>query len=211
MASLTAEAKKKLAAIQKDTVAAAAVLGETEAKNTLLKSENERLANDNFAKVQEGLRLDKELEQKRTELTGLGVVREIQEGVVEDARRKTETHHTTLETEETRRDELISENAALEADAEIRRDEIFGLEGVRAKLNDEIKEKNGERVKIDQDLTMKRSEVAKLVEKEGMVKGSIDRALRAFALFQKRIARFTQETGFEITFEDPGALLEDTK
>lgn len=209
MQSLTAQAKAKLKEIQKETDDANKILSQRQGTISELISEEEARRSNIVNLAAEKKTLDESIMAKKAELSGIEVAytecnsKRIEASDGEISLRKEKEKH------EGRQRELIYENASLESDKKDRKREIDGMTEVRSGLETEVKNLNGEKVKLEQDISMARASLAKIQGLLNKVRGAIDHALEQFRIFEGRIGRLSQETGYLISWDNPADLLEE--
>lgn len=209
MTSLTALAKAKLKDLEKDIRDASTVLSQKESAITELTSDEEarRSRIVNLAEEEKGL--ISSIESKRAEEHGLDVAYSEKQQKMHNADIERETARREKENHERRQNELISENASMEADKTERKREMGGLQKVKEALEVDVKRLTGEKVTLRNDLSVGRALLARVQATYDRVKGAIERAIEQFQVFENRIGRLSEETGYMISWDDPKALLEE--
>lgn len=209
MTSLTALAKAKLKDLEKEIREAATILSQKEETITQLISEEETRRSRIVNLSEEERILIANIKKKTAEDNGLSIAYDEKRQQMITADESKEIARKNKEHHERRQSELVTQNALLEADKIDRNREISGLEKVKESLEIDVKRLTGEKVQAGNVLSDERAKIARMQTLYDRIKGSIERAIEQFRVFETRIGRLSEETGYMISWEDPKKLLEE--
>lgn len=208
MASITAEAKRKLAEIKSLIQSEVLILSERQGENSRLLSDNESLRSQKVNLSTDVTHLILEVSNRHAEIRALDEIIKSKNIQVCGADEKEKFSNSSREQHENKQTNLIRENAALESTKSDRLKEINGYDELIRTLEDKVRLTNSQDVVAQEELRCSRAATVSATVLKEKIMAAIDRALEQFRVFERRIGQLSQETGYTISWDDPKELLD---
>lgn len=203
------KARMTLKELREACLEAARTLGRTESRNATLSTENGAIEKSNANKRIVGESLDKQIVQKRQEL---GILDDAVEGkryVVIMLDDSIETSAISLEDIEYQTRKLLDQLSVLEYENDSADKNLQGKELLRQRFEKDVRELIGRKISLENAVVRLLRDLDKAVAKKEGVFGAIEEALANFRVFERRIAQFTEDTGYIVGYDRPDTLLDN--
>ncbi len=203
------KARRNLKQLRDDIVEAAKETQRNQDINEGLKTDNHVLFRKKTCAEEDLEKLYDEIEKRHKELGILDKAVEGKRYVVIMLDDSIEASAVSLEDIEVQTRNLIDQLSVLEYENQSVDKDLQGKQLLRERFEKDIRELIGKKVSLENAVARLLKDLDRAVAKKDGVLGAIEEALANFRIFERRIAQFTEDTGYMVGYPRPDVLLDN--